>query len=150
MNAVFFVRWCRGIAFSTTVVVVTTCISLSLLAAPLDGVRCPNGFEAQYDSASKTLRCQRSLALHRPAVCDPKFPDYVVYRAGKGRDSCVRIGDANASTRTERDSDGRGRAVTCTIDSNDKHDWQIDIDPNAQERDRCRANNVEWIYPSQQ
>lgn len=119
-------------------------------AAPADGVRCPNGYETQFDSANKTLRCQRSQTTFRPAVCDPKFDDHVVYRVNRGQDSCVRVADATASARSSTGNDARGRAVVCSFDPSEKVQWSIDVDPNSQDRDRCKATHVEWIYPSQQ
>jgi hypothetical protein len=118
-------------------------------AAAADGVRCPNGYESHYESGSKTLRCKRSQNTFRPAVCDPRFGDHVVYRTGKGHDSCVSVSDA-ALQRPASASDPRGRVVVCTVDSSDPTPWVIDIDPNSQDRDRCKAVSVEWIYPSQQ
>jgi hypothetical protein len=118
-------------------------------AAAADGVRCPNGYESQYETSSKTLRCKRSQSAFRPAVCDPKFGDHVVYRTNKGHDSCVNVSDA-AQQRVATANDPRGRAVVCSIDSNDSIQWVIDIDPNSQDRDRCKTTSVEWIYPSQQ
>ncbi len=119
------------------------------VAAAADGVRCPNGYESQYEIHAKTLRCKRSQSVFRPAVCDPRFGDHVVYRASKGHDSCVSVGDA-AQQRAATANDPRGRSVVCTPDSNEITQWAIDIDPNSQDRDRCKATNVDWIYPSQQ
>jgi hypothetical protein len=118
-------------------------------AAAADGVRCPNGYETLFDAGSKTLRCKRSETLFRPAVCDPKFADFPVYRANKGHDSCVRLSDASAPL-SALSSELRTKPVVCTLDASDRSHWVIDIDPNAQGRDRCKATNVEWIYPSQQ
>jgi hypothetical protein len=118
------------------------------LAAPADGVRCPGGFETQYDANTKTLRCQRSQNTFRPAVCDPKFDDHVVYRALRGLDQCIRVADVSSAGRSSTET--RGRPVTCTVDTGERATWQIDIDPNVQERDRCKSLLVEWIYPSQQ
>lgn len=118
-------------------------------AAPVDGVRCPNGFETRYDSAQKTMRCERSITTHRPAVCDPSASEYVLYRATKGGDFCVRPGDATTTFGAMTDSDPKRRPVVCSADSTDGLRWTVEVDATG-DRDRCRATRVEWIYPSQQ
>lgn len=118
-------------------------------AAAIDGVRCPNGFETQFDATQKTMRCERTTALNRPTVCDPASAAHVVYRATKGRDFCTTTVDAVLPINALAASDSRRRAVTCGNESNDGANWQIEVDANG-ERDRCRATRAEWIYPSQQ
>ncbi len=118
-------------------------------AAPSDGVRCPNGYDTRYEAALKTMRCERSTSSQRPTVCDPAASEHVVYRAVKGRDFCVRPADATMASGAATDGDSRRRSVVCSADSADGLRWQIDIDATG-ERDRCRATQVEWIYPSQQ
>lgn len=119
------------------------------LAAPADGVRCPNGFETRYDSGQKTMRCERNITTHRPAVCDPVAAEYVLYRAAKGNDFCVRPGDATVAPAAIADGDSRRRPVVCSADTSDGTRWQLEIDATG-DRDRCRATRTEWIYPSQQ
>lgn len=130
------------------------CLSLGFprlaIAAPADGVRCPNGYETLFDSAGKTLRCQRSQTTYRPAVCDPKFDDHIVYRVNRGHDVCLRVADATSAARSSASGETRGRPVICSIDSSEKTQWSIEVDPNAQDRDRCKATLLDWIYPSQQ
>jgi hypothetical protein len=123
--------------------------NMQVNAAASDGVRCPNGFETQFDAAQKTMRCERSTTQHRPTVCDPASPAHVVYRAVKGRDYCVSAADAVLSAAAIPDSDSRRRAVVCGGDSSDSLRWQVETDAVG-ERDRCRATRSEWIYPSQQ
>jgi len=118
-------------------------------AAAADGVRCPNGYEAQFDNANKVLRCERNTTQYRPTVCDPAAPSFLVYRVGKGRDICVRAEDAAAPLSALSDNDGKRRHAVCSPDAGDGLRWQIEIDAGG-ERDRCRATRSEWIYPSQQ
>ena len=118
-------------------------------AAPVDGVRCPNGFETRYDSAQKTMRCERSITTHRPTVCDPSAPEFVLYRTARGGDFCVRPGDATTAFGAMTDGDSRRRPVVCSADSTDGLRWTVEADATG-DRDRCRATRVEWIYPSQQ
>lgn len=119
------------------------------IAAASDGVRCPNGFETQFDTAQKIMRCERSTVLHRPTVCDPASPAHVVYRANKGRDYCSTAADAVLPVTALPEGDSRRRAVMCSLEASDDLRWQIEVDAIA-ERDRCRATRSEWIYPSQQ
>lgn len=118
-------------------------------AAPVDGVRCPNGFDTRYDSAQKTMRCERSITTSRPTVCDPSASEYVLYRAAKGGDFCVRPGDATTAFGAMTDGDPKRRPVVCSSDGTDGLRWIVEVDA-AGDRDRCRATRVEWIYPSQQ
>ena len=118
-------------------------------AAASDGVRCPNGFEAQFDIPQKIMRCERSITLHRPTVCDAASPAHIVYRVSKGRDYCATATDAVLSVAAVPEGDSRRRAVACSADVSDGLRWQIEVDAIA-ERDRCRATRSEWIYPSQQ
>ena len=41
-------------------------------------------------------------------------------------------------------------AAVCVGDDSEGLKWQLDIDASPNERDRCRAARVDWIYPSQQ
>lgn len=122
--------------------------AVPVAAAAADGVRCPNGYEAQFDSGQKVLRCERNTTQHRPTVCDPLAPAYLVYRVAKGRDICVRPEDAAAPLVVLADNEGKRRHAVCSSDG-DGLRWQIEIDASG-ERDRCRATRSEWIYPSQQ
>lgn len=118
-------------------------------AAASDGVRCPNGYETHFDSAQKTMRCERSIPMYRPTVCDAASPEFLVYRSVKGRDFCVKAADAAAPVSTLTDNDSRKRNAVCIGDSGETLRWQVEIDAQV-ERDRCRATRMEWIYPSQQ
>lgn len=137
----------------TAIILLLAGINLSItvpaLAAANDGVRCPNGYETQFDAAQKTMRCERSTTLQRPTVCDPANPSHLVYRAVKGRDYCVTTADAVLAANAVPATDTRRRAVVCGGDANDGLRWQIEADAIG-ERDRCRATRSEWIYPSQQ
>jgi hypothetical protein len=119
------------------------------IAAASDGVRCPNGFETQFDTTQKIMRCERSTVLHRPTVCDPASPSHIVYRVSKGRDYCATATDAVLPVTAIPEGDPRRRAVVCSVEASDGLRWQIEIDAIG-ERDRCRATRSEWIYPSQQ
>ena len=119
-------------------------------AAASDGVRCPNGYDTHYDAARKTMRCERSTPVYRPTVCDPAAPEHVLYRASKGRDFCVRPTDGGLATGVLPDNDARRRPAVCVGDDSEGLKWQLDIDAGPNERDRCRASRVDWIYPSQQ
>lgn len=124
-------------------------LSTHATAAASDGVRCPNGFEARFDITQKVMRCERSVVLHRPTVCDSTSPAHVVYRVNKGRDYCATAADAVLAVTAIPETDARRRAVVCGGDANDGLRWQIEADAIG-ERDRCRATRSEWIYPSQQ
>ncbi len=119
------------------------------VGAASDGVRCPNGFEAQFDTTQKVMRCERSTVLHRPTVCDPASPAHLVYRVSKGRDHCATATDAVLPVTAIPENDSRRRAVVCSVEASDGLRWQIEVDAIG-ERDRCRATRSEWIYPSQQ
>ena len=119
------------------------------IAAASDGVRCPNGFETQFDTAQKIMRCERSTVLHRPTVCDPANPAHIVYRVSKGRDYCATATDAVLPATAIPEGDSRRRAVVCSLEASDSLRWQIEVDAIG-ERDRCRTTRSEWIYPSQQ
>ena len=119
-------------------------------AAATDGVRCPNGVDAAYDTGAKVMRCSLQTVLHRPTVCDTAFPVFFVYRAAKGRDFCVRPVDATATFSTGPDNDSRKKSAVCTADASDGARWQLEPDGAGDERDRCKSVRVEWIYPSQQ
>ena len=119
------------------------------IAAASDGVRCPNGFEAQFDTTQKVMRCERNTVLHRPTVCDATNPSHIVYRVGKGRDYCATVTDAVLPVTAISEGDSRRRAVVCSVDASDGLRWQVEVDAIG-ERDRCRATRSEWIYPSQQ
>ena len=123
--------------------------AMQAIAAASDGVRCPNGFAAEFDTTQKVMRCERSTVLHRPTVCDPASPAHIVYRASKGRDYCATATDAVLPVATVPEGDSRRRAVMCSADASDGLRWQIEVDAMG-ERDRCRATRSEWIYPSQQ
>lgn len=118
-------------------------------AAASDGVRCPNGYETHFDPAQKTMRCERSIPMYRPTVCDAASPEFLVYRSVKGRDFCVKAVDAAAPVSTLTDNDSRKRNAVCIGDTGETLRWQVEIDAQV-ERDRCRATRMEWIYPSQQ
>ena len=119
------------------------------IAAASDGVCCPNGFEAQFDTAQKVMRCARSTVLHRPTVCDSASPAHIVYRVGKGRDYCATAADAVLAVTAIPENDSRRRAVVCSLEASDGLRWPIEVDAMG-ERDRCRAARSEWMYPSQQ
>lgn len=123
--------------------------STAVFAAASDGVRCPNGFEAQFDTAQKTMRCERTTTLHRPTVCDPASAAHIVYRVARGRDYCATAADAVLPVTALPEGDSRRRAVVCSGEAGDGLRWQIEADAMG-ERDRCRATRSEWIYPSQQ
>lgn len=137
----------------TAVLLIAAGVSLGFaagaVAAASDGVRCPNGFEAQFDTTQKVMRCERSTVLHRPTVCDPANPGHIVYRVSKGRDYCATTTDAVLPVTAMPEGDSRRRAVVCSADTSDSLRWQIEADAIG-ERDRCRATRSEWIYPSQQ
>ncbi len=118
-------------------------------AAASDGVRCPNGYETQYDIAQKIMRCERGTVLHRPTVCDPSSPALLVYRTAKGRDYCVSTADAVLPANAVPETEARRRPVLCGGENGDGLRWQIEHDALG-DRDRCRAARSEWIYPSQQ
>lgn len=119
------------------------------IAAASDGVRCPNGFEAQFDTTQKVMRCEHSTVLHRPTVCDPANPAHIVYRVSKGRDYCATATDAVLPVTAIPEGDSRRRGVVCSAEASDSLRWQVEVDAIG-ERDRCRATRSEWIYPSQQ
>ena len=123
--------------------------AMDAIAAASDGVRCPSGYDAQFDPTQKIMRCERINVLQRPTVCDPASPAHVVYRVSKGRDYCVTAADAVLPITAIPENDSRRRAVVCSTDISDGLRWQIETDAIA-ERDRCRASRSEWIYPSQQ
>ena len=123
--------------------------SARAFAAASDGVRCPNGFVAEFDTAQKVMRCEHSTVLHRPTVCDPAHSAHIVYRVSKGRDYCATATDAVLPAAAIPEGDARRRAVVCSADASDGLRWQIEVDAIS-ERDRCRATRSEWIYPSQQ
>ena len=129
---------------------VTLAWSALASAAASDGVRCPNGYDTHYDAARKTMRCERSTPVYRPTVCDPAAPEHVLYRASKGRDFCVRPTDGALPASVLPDNDARRRPAVCVGDDSEGLKWQLDIDASPNERDRCRAARVDWIYPSQQ
>ncbi len=137
----------------TAVLLFAAGVSLSLtdqaFAAASDGVRCPNGFQTQFDTAQKVMRCERSTVLYRPTVCDPASPAHIVYRVSKGRDFCATATDAVLSVTALAEGDSRRRAAMCSAEASDGLRWQIEADAIG-ERDRCRATRSEWIYPSQQ
>ena len=141
------------ITFSVAVLVALASLTFVLAsaarAAASDGVRCPNGYEASYDSAQKTLRCERNLSVYRPTVCDAAAPEFLVYRSVKGRDFCVKTADAATTLNALTDNDARKRAAVCIVEVGETLRWQVEVDAQN-ERDRCRATRVEWIYPSQQ
>lgn len=118
-------------------------------AAASDGVRCPNGYETHFDSAQKTMRCERNTPVYRPTVCDAASPEFLVYRSVKGRDFCVKAADAATAISAFTDNDTRKRNAACIGDAGEALRWQIELD-SQNERDRCRATRMEWIYPSQQ
>ena len=129
---------------------VTRAWSALASAAASDGVRCPNGYDTHYDAARKTMRCERSTPVYRPTVCDPAAPEHVLYRASKGRDFCVRPTDGALPASVLPDNDARRRPAVCVGDDSEGLKWQLNIDASPNERDRCRAARVDWIYPSQQ
>ena len=118
-------------------------------AAASDGVRCPNGYETHFDPAQKAMRCERSTPMYRPTVCDAASPEFLVYRSVKGRDFCVKAADAATSANAFTDNDPRKRNAVCIGDAGEALRWQVEVDAQN-ERDRCRATRMEWIYPSQQ
>lgn len=128
---------------------VTSVPSNKVNAAASDGVRCPNGYETQFDNPQKTMRCERSTPVYRPTVCDATAPEFLVYRSVKGRDFCVKAADAAIGTSAFSDSDSRKRNAVCIGVSGESLSWQVEVDAQN-ERDRCRATRMEWIYPSQQ
>jgi len=136
------------------VAVLAGCVTLAwsalASAAASDGVRCPNGYDTHYDAARKTMRCERSTPVYRPTVCDPAAPEHVLYRASKGRDFCVRPTDGALPASVLPDNDARRRPAVCVGDDSEGLKWQLNIDASPNERDRCRAARVDWIYPSQQ
>jgi hypothetical protein len=140
------------------VVVLVVFVSIGLLtvgfagdvkAAASDGVRCPNGYETRFDSTQKTMRCERNTPVYRPTVCDAATPEFLVYRSVKGRDFCVKAVDAAAPANGFSEHDTRKRMAACIGDTGETLRWQIELDAQN-ERDRCRATRMEWIYPSQQ
>jgi len=138
---------------TTAVLLLVAGVILSLtnraLAAASDGVRCPNGFQTQFDTVQKVMRCERSTVLYQPTVCDPVSPAHIVYRVSKGRDFCATASDAVLPVTALAEGDSRRRAVMCSAEASDGLRWQIEADAIG-ERDRCRATRSEWIYPSQQ
>ncbi len=118
-------------------------------AAASDGVRCPNGYETHFDSTQKTMRCERNTPVYRPTVCDASASEFLVYRSVKGRDFCVKAADAATHVNAFTDNDVRKRSAVCIGDTGEALRWQVEVDAQN-ERDRCRATRMEWIYPSQQ
>ena len=118
-------------------------------AAASDGVRCPNGYETHFDAAQKNLRCERSTLVYRPTVCGAAASEFLIYRSVKGRDYCVKAADAATAASSITDNDPRKRNAVCIGDVNEPLRWQLEVDAQN-ERDRCRATRLEWIYPSQQ
>jgi hypothetical protein len=124
-------------------------VSSAVNAAASDGVRCPNGYETHFDATQKTMRCERSTPVYRPTVCDAASPEFLVYRSVKGRDFCVKSADAATPASAISETDPRRKNAVCIGDGSDSLRWQLEIDAQN-ERDRCRATRLEWIYPSQQ
>jgi hypothetical protein len=59
----------------------------TLQSAPERGVRCPDGYRAEYTASTGVLRCHRDEIDVSIAVCpDPAYGEYVVQR---GRDACA-------------------------------------------------------------
>ena len=149
-------NWRAGVGklLPGAIAVLAGCVTLAwsalASAAASDGVRCPNGYDTHYDAARKTMRCERSTPVYRPTVCDPAAPEHVLYRASKGRDFCVRPTDGALPASVLPDNDARRRPAVCVGDDSEGLKWQLDIDASPNERDRCRAARVDWIYPSQQ
>ena len=141
------------ITFSVVVLIasasLTFSVATSVQAAASDGVRCPNGYETHFDSTQKTMRCERNTPVYRPTVCDAATAEFLVYRSVKGRDFCVKAADAAAHANAFADNDARKRNAVCIGDTGEGLRWQVEVDAQN-ERDRCRAARVEWIYPSQQ
>lgn len=139
--------------FSIAALIVSAWLSFAVgsrvHAAASDGVRCPNGYETHFDTAQKTMRCERSTPMYRPTVCDAASPEFLVYRSVRGRDFCVRASDAAVPANAFSDNDSRKRNATCIGDAGEALRWQVEVDAQI-ERDRCRATRMEWIYPSQQ
>ncbi len=131
-----------------TVAILFSAIFSDVYAAPRDGVRCPNGYEARFDPEQKVMRCERTITNIRPTVCDPSAPEFVIYRTEKGQDFCVRTVDINLATQFLKDADSRRKSAVCAKDAEDSI-WLLELDANGL-RDRCKGQRFEWIYPSQQ
>jgi hypothetical protein len=84
--------------------------------------------------------------VFKDATCDPEHAEFVVYRALRGRDVCVRTEDASLPAAELSATSPRARPVRCLSEVRLDLAWQLELDRD-QLRDRCRAERLEWIDP---
>jgi hypothetical protein len=111
--------------------------TLPALMPPQDGVRCPSGYTAQWNSSTQVLRCSRANTTWVLTVCAD--PMYSTYNQQAGRDDCRRtqapgIGNPVASGT---------RAISCAAPG-----YTIKNDATGT-RDRCERTETQWAYPHQ-
>lgn len=104
---------------------------------PQNGVRCPNGFDSNWNSSTKVLKCSKSNTTWVLTACTD--PMYLTYNQRSGRDNCTPtqapgLGNPVASGT---------RAITCTAPG-----YTIQND-KVGTRDRCERTESQWAYPNQ-
>jgi hypothetical protein len=101
------------------------------------GVRCPDGFAAEYDAAQKILRCRKDIVRWVVTGCpDKAFASYVVK---EGADACAPTEIPGVGT----PPGVRGtKPVACAAQG-----FQMMTDRTGQ-RDRCEKTETVFALPS--
>ena len=113
-------------------------------AGPDDGVKCPSGYQTNFNESTKVMICKDSDTEYATTICPADAHHYI---QRNGRDYCNNtvelpfVGEVPAGHPTRR-------SVSC-IALPDGQSWSLDIDGAAGNRDRCKRTKVKYAYPQQ-
>ena len=100
------------------------------------GVRCPDGFTAEFDSAAKVLKCRKELVRWVVTTCPDK--SFATYTVKAGADACTptEIPGVGAPPGSKG-----SKPVECASSG-----YRMMTDRTAQ-RDRCERTETQYALP---
>ena len=100
------------------------------------GVRCPDGFTAEFDSAAKVLKCRKEIVRWVVTTCPDK--SFATYAVKAGADACTptEIPGVGAPPGSKG-----SKPVECATSG-----YKMMTDRTAQ-RDRCKRTETQYALP---
>lgn len=154
MNPEFYQRVNKLLILSLGIVTVLFLFSSLSFAGPVSGVKCPAGYETEYNSSYKILKCKKTVTETAATIC-PDVP-YNIYKIREGADKCATITHINVPVTgplptglANELKNVKCMAAPGTTGWQLKTDKEIGPASNQRFRDRCERNKVEYRYPDQ-
>jgi hypothetical protein len=122
------------------------------LAGAEDGVKCPAGFDVDFNQSRGILKCKKEKRETRPTTCDPfRNTLHTEYKSRKGKiDRCAPANlDIPFLGEVPLTTENKTKPITCVGLATDNPPWKVKIDGGPGSRDICERTIVEFKYPNQ-